>query len=149
MRLGKKGFTLIELIVVVIVIGILATIAIPQYLKATEKAKGAKAKNALGLIAQAEKLARADTDTYVDCADGAFGATFIDYVELDELDADSDWDYDVAADNANNAFLATATRTCNGCNYDNQTISLDEAGAWTASNGGAGNSGAIWLGTAT
>jgi len=147
--MGKKGFTLIELIVVVIVIGILATIAIPQYLKATEKAKGSKAKNACALVAQAQKLARADGDLYLDAADGAMGATFLDYVELDELDGDSDWSYATVSNNAANGFTVTATRTCGGCQYDQQSITLNEAGAWSASNAGAGNSGAIWLGTAT
>lgn len=141
MKMGKKGFTLIELIVVVIVIGILATLAIPQYLKATEKAKGAKAKNALGLIAQAEKLYRADSDIYVTCNDGEFGPTFIDYVELNELDTDSDWEYSVTEDNANNGFSASAKRTCNGCQYDNGTITLDQNGAWTSTQ-------QLWIGKA-
>ena len=39
---NKKGFTLVELVVVIAILGILAGIAIPRFMNATASAKGAK-----------------------------------------------------------------------------------------------------------
>lgn len=50
----KKGFTLLELMIVVIIIGILATLAIPRFIKATDRAKYAEAKSILGTIRSAQ-----------------------------------------------------------------------------------------------
>ena len=49
MRRGK-GFTLLELIIVVIIIGILATLALGQYIKVTKKARAAEGKHILGIL---------------------------------------------------------------------------------------------------
>ncbi len=58
---GSKGFTLIELIMVVAVIGILAVIAIPQFSSYIEKAKIAQAQAQLTTIRKAIEVLVIDT----------------------------------------------------------------------------------------
>ncbi len=62
---GKKGFTLIELMIVVAIIGILAAIAIPNFLKYQAKSKQSEAKTSLGAIGTSAEAWRAEHDTYV------------------------------------------------------------------------------------
>jgi len=45
---NKKGFTLLEVLIVVIIIGILASIALPQYTATIEKSKSAEAAMNIG-----------------------------------------------------------------------------------------------------
>lgn len=61
---NKKGFTLIELMIVVAIIGVLAAIAIPNFLNYQCKAKQAEAKTNLGNIRTAQEAFRAENDTY-------------------------------------------------------------------------------------
>ena len=62
---NKKGFTLIEILVVVLIIGILAAIAVPQYQLAIEKSRASEALSAVKALKEAADV------YYLSAADGS------------------------------------------------------------------------------
>jgi len=60
----RKGFTLIELMIVVAIIGILAAIAIPNFLRFQARAKQSEAKQNLGAIFTAYTAYFSDNNTF-------------------------------------------------------------------------------------
>ena len=72
MKIKNKAFTLVELLVVVLIIGILAAIAVPQYQKAVAKAllhQGVSLVESLYQAQQAYALAHGDFATDIDALD--------------------------------------------------------------------------------
>jgi len=63
MMKNQKGFTLIELMIVVAIIGILAAVAIPQYQNFTKKSKSSEAKVILDALITSEAAYFAEQDT--------------------------------------------------------------------------------------
>lgn len=61
----RKGFTLVELIIVVIIVGILASIGLTQYNKVVEKSRAAEARMILGTLRSAEIANYYDGGAYV------------------------------------------------------------------------------------
>lgn len=71
-----KGFTLIELMIVVAIIGILAAIAIPNFVKFQCRSKQSEAKNNLKALYVAEESYRAENDEYASIDTIVGGANF-------------------------------------------------------------------------
>lgn len=64
----STGFTLIELMIVVVIIGIVASMAIPRFIKATAKSKQTEAKMILKQIYVMQRAYKMENDTY--CCNG-------------------------------------------------------------------------------
>ena len=64
MARATRGFTLIEIMVVIVILGILASLVVPKVLGRTDDARVAAAKQDIASIAQALKLYRLDNQRY-------------------------------------------------------------------------------------
>lgn len=102
------AFTMLELMIVIVIIGVLATLGILQLSGPKEQALEKEAKANLKLIAAAEKIYRMEAGLFV----GADNEDKInDYLRLMLPEgADRNWDYSVTSLTAD-TFNATATRT--------------------------------------
>ena len=111
----KKGFTLIELITVVIIIAIMAALALPQYTRFMERGHGSTAKNALNMIRKAEATYFALNSAYTNDTTGTTGLAQ-EVPEIAKLfdgatTANLEWNYTIGTGGTNNStFIATATR---------------------------------------
>ena len=108
---NKSGFTLLEIIIVIIIIGVLASLALPKLFATVEKSKATEALAAIGATRSALDRCRLQHGTY-----GSYtGGTCAAYTSLDMADpssplaAGSHFTY-VFSNMNTNTYTITATR---------------------------------------
>lgn len=127
-RNREKGFTLIELMIVVAILGILAAIAIPNFMRFQAKSKQSEAKTNLGAIGTTAEAWRSENDQYIVTAIGDLGWA------PQGTSRYSYW-YDVGG--TDTVFPGGATGTTDGCNVGTTPGTVAVATAATTFTAGA------------
>ena len=105
----RKGFSLVEIIIVVIIIGILVTFAMPQFVKTKERTLDREAQANLKLIQSAERIYRMEKGVfYPPSASTGVIANINSYLRLSLPASGTNWGYAVDSTGSGNA---TATRS--------------------------------------
>jgi type IV pilus assembly protein PilA len=119
---NQKGFTMIELMVVVVIVGILAAIAIPIYGKYIKNARMTEATGRIGEIITAEKA-------YAIEHDGDYTTTSQGIVDLSSTE---NFDYTVAGTDTSAVLTITAAGTTSKVGLNTTVVAVVDGLSATA-----------------
>ena len=118
----RRGISLVELVIVTVIIGILASMGIPSFHRALEQSRADLAAANLWAVWSAERLYWLDHRTYAPDLTTLESAGLLDHA----VSAQSFYHFEVAGSD-DNTFSVTATRAANA--RWSGTLSIDQNGA--------------------
>jgi prepilin-type N-terminal cleavage/methylation domain-containing protein len=121
-RKDERGFTLVEVLIVVILVAILAAIAVPKYIQAVKGARASDAKVQINAILNASKIYQQETGTW---PSDLTIMTEQGYLELDDATLRA-WTFQLVGDQQ---IQATSTAEMKGGAGNVVTFNIQE-GRW-------------------
>ena len=127
---NKKGFTLLEILIVLVILGVIAGLAIPAYQGSVEKSRSQEALQTLGAIRESLLRYFALNNTY---ANASYCPVAANQNALDYCDTTNNGGQNVhftyaISNTGPNGFTATATRNAVDGGDGTSTIKLNQAG---------------------
>jgi type IV pilus assembly protein PilA len=118
----KTGFSLVELAVVVVIIGVLAAFAVPRFRASVERSKAAEAFNYLAAIQAAQERYHARQSTYADVIDSLdIKQTSPKYFSVGTISAGTTGDLE-------DSWTLSLTRSGASAGYGEYTVTFTEEG---------------------
>ena len=119
---GQKGFTLVELAIVIVIIGVLASFGVPRFRDAVERSKAGESLNYLAAIRAAEERYHAREGTYASViADLDVAMPAPKYFTVGTVAAGTTMDLE-------NSWTLTLTRLGASAGYGAYTVVFTESG---------------------